>query len=99
MPVRSRPAVSLHDVNEVPAPKAESNGMRLLSYADLKDKGIIYSKSRLWELERAGKFSKRVNQPRARLSWVESEIDDYVRALIAARDEAEARCASAFLPI
>ena len=60
----------------------------LFGYDDLRTKGITYSKSRLWELERDGKFPRRVNKPKARLAWVESEIDGYVTGLIAARDQA-----------
>jgi prophage regulatory protein len=58
----------------------------LFGYDDLRTKGIRYSKSRLWELERDGRFPKRVNRPRSRLAWVGSEIDGYVTGLVAARD-------------
>ena len=62
----------------------------LLGYDDLRTKGITYSKSRLWELERDGKFPRRVNRPRARLAWVEAEIDGYATGLVAARDRTAA---------
>jgi prophage regulatory protein len=58
----------------------------LIPYRDLKARGIPYSKPHLWRLERAGKFPKRVPIGPARYAYIESEIDAYVDALIAARD-------------
>jgi prophage regulatory protein len=63
--------------------------IRLVSYEELRGRGITYTKRSLWRLERVGKFPKRVNSG-ARVSWVGSEIDEYLRALIAARDGAAA---------
>jgi prophage regulatory protein len=64
--------------------------MKFLSYYDLKPiKGIGYSKTQLWRLEKDGKFPRRVpltGNPNGRHGWVESEIDSWIRALIAARD-------------
>jgi prophage regulatory protein len=60
----------------------------LIPYRDLKAKGIPYSKPHLWRLERAHKFPLRVPIGPGRYAYVESEIDDYVAALIAARDAA-----------
>jgi prophage regulatory protein len=62
----------------------------LIPYRDLKAKGVPYSKPHLWRLERAGKFPKRVPIGPSRYGYVESEIDAYVAALIAARDAAAA---------
>jgi prophage regulatory protein len=58
----------------------------LIPYRDLKAKGIPYSKPHIWRLEQAGKFPKRVPVGPSRYAYVESEIDDHVAALIAARD-------------
>ena len=58
----------------------------LIPYRELKARGILYSKPHLWRLERANKFPKRVPIGAARYGYVESEIDAYVAALIAARD-------------
>jgi prophage regulatory protein len=60
----------------------------LIPYRNLKAKGVPYSKPHLWRLERAGKFPKRVPIGPSRYGYVESEIDAYVTALIAARDAA-----------
>jgi prophage regulatory protein len=59
---------------------------RLISYDDLKSKGIPYSKPHLWRLEKQGKFPKRVPIGAGRYAYVEAEIDGYVESLIAARD-------------
>jgi prophage regulatory protein len=63
---------------------------RLISYAALASKGITYSKPTLWRKERAGTFPKRVPIGAARYAYVEEEIDAWVAALIASRDNAAA---------
>jgi prophage regulatory protein len=63
---------------------------RLISYAALASKGITYSKPTLWRKERAGTFPKRVPVGAARYAYVEEEIDAWVAALIASRDNAAA---------
>jgi prophage regulatory protein len=64
--------------------------MKLLSYDDLEPlKGINYSKTQLWRLEKDGKFPRRVlltGHPNGRHGWVESEIDAWIRERIAQRD-------------
>jgi len=60
----------------------------LIPYCDLRHKGIPYSKPHLWRLERAGKFPKRVPIGPSRYGYVETEIDAYLDALVAARDVA-----------
>jgi prophage regulatory protein len=62
----------------------------LIPYRDLKAKGVPYSKPHLWRLERDGKFPKRVPLGPGRYAYVESEIDGYIAALIAARDAGQA---------
>ena len=62
----------------------------LIPYRALKAKGITYSKPHLWRLEKAGKFPKRVPLGPGRYAYVESEIDAYIAALIAARDAGRA---------
>jgi prophage regulatory protein len=68
--------------------------MQLISYDDLRPRGIPYSKVQLWRLERDGKFPKRVSVGAQRYAWVESEIDDWITERIRARDEAEAGAAA-----
>ena len=62
---------------------------RLISYAALASKGITYSKPTLWRTERAGTSPKRAVGA-ARYAYVEEEIDAWVAALIASRDNAAA---------
>lgn len=61
---------------------------RLISYDDLAGKGIHFSRVHLWRLEKNGKFPKRVPISAGRHGWVESEIDQHIEKLIAARDKA-----------
>jgi len=63
--------------------------MKFLSYDELKPaKGIVYSRSALLLLEKAGKFPKRVPVSGGRVAWVESEIDEWQKQRIEARDAA-----------
>lgn len=65
--------------------------MRVLNYDDLKPvKGIPYSKPHLWRLVKAGKFPAPIKWGAGRNGWVEDEIDAYIEAKIAERDEAAA---------
>ena len=59
----------------------------LIPYDGLSAKGINLSKCQLWRLERDGKFPRRVNVSAARVAWVESEIDQYLDARFAARNQ------------
>ena len=63
---------------------------RLVPYEALKGKCITYSKPHLWRLERAGKFPKRVPIGAGRYAYVEAEVDAWIDARIAERDEAAA---------
>jgi prophage regulatory protein len=63
--------------------------MRILDKDGLKAKGVDLNDSTLWRLMRAGKFPKAILIGNRR-GWVESEIDQYLEKLIAARDMAAA---------
>lgn len=58
---------------------------QLIAYEGLSPKGIVYSKVQLWRLERTGKFPRRVKLSAMRVAWIESEIDEWIAARIAAR--------------
>jgi len=60
--------------------------MVLLDYNDLRIRGIPYSRVHIWRLERVGEFPRRVPIGRARHGWLESEIDAWLKAKVAARD-------------
>jgi prophage regulatory protein len=65
--------------------------MKLLSYDDLKPaKGICYSKTQLWRLEKTGEFPRRVqltSNPNGKHGWLESEIDAWIEGRVRQRDE------------
>ena len=58
---------------------------KILSYDDLKARGIVYSKVHLWRLERDDKFPKRVPLSANRHGWLEAEIDAWLSERIASR--------------
>jgi prophage regulatory protein len=60
--------------------------VRVLSRANLSERGISYSAVHLLRLEADGKFPRRLYLSPARVAWIESEIDDYLARCIAARD-------------
>jgi prophage regulatory protein len=60
---------------------------RLLELVELKPvKGISYSKAQLYRLIKAGKFPRPIKLGEHRIAFVESEIDAFIAARIAARD-------------
>jgi prophage regulatory protein len=63
--------------------------MRVISFAGLRtDKGIPYSSVWIRELIAAGKFPKPIKIGAHRVGFLESEIDDWLRARAAERDAA-----------
>lgn len=63
-------------------------GVRMLTFNELKDHGVLLGRRQLDRLEAQGKFPKRVHVSEKRVAWVETEIDAYVRKQIAARPAA-----------
>jgi prophage regulatory protein len=57
---------------------------KLLSYDDLRERGIGLSKVQLWRNESVGKFRKRVTLSRQRVAWLEAEIDAWLQMRITA---------------
>jgi prophage regulatory protein len=65
--------------------------MRLLNYSALKpEKGISYSDTQIWRLVKDGLFPKPIKIGGGRNAWLESEIDAYIEAKIAERDQVTA---------
>jgi prophage regulatory protein len=63
--------------------------VRLISYEELKLKGIRYSRDHVRRLGQEGKFPRPVHLGGGRrVAFIESEIDEYLAAQIAARDAA-----------
>ena len=58
---------------------------RLLTYPELREMGVVYTRQHLSTLEAACKFPKRVALGEARVAWVEQEVIDWIEAKMAAR--------------
>jgi prophage regulatory protein len=58
---------------------------RFLSFAAVRDR-VGKSRSQIWRDERDGKFPKRVQLGPGRVAWVESEVEAWAQARLAARE-------------
>lgn len=66
---------------------------KLLSYDDLKQKGITYSKSHLFRKMKAGTFPNATKGAGSQVQWPEDEIDGYIKTLIASRPPRQGQAA------
>ena len=64
--------------------------IRLVNRDGLVARGINYSRSHLWRLERELRFPRRVRLGNGRVAWIEAEVDEYLARLAAARGLAQA---------
>jgi predicted DNA-binding transcriptional regulator AlpA len=62
-------------------------GIRILSYDELKTRGIRFSRVWIAHLIKEKKFPRPVNLGSAHVGFVETEIDAWLAGLIKARDE------------
>jgi prophage regulatory protein len=62
------------------------SGRRILSYEDLKSKGIRFSRQWILSLSQRGKFPKAIRLGEASTGFVEDEVDAWIEALIQERD-------------
>ena len=60
-------------------------GRRLLTFADLKARGIPWTRMHIGRLEAAGKFPQHIDLAENSIAWFEDEIDDFLEAKAAAR--------------
>jgi prophage regulatory protein len=60
--------------------------MKVLSFPELKLRGIPYTRAHVRRLVGAGEFPAPVQLSPHRIAWVESEVDAWLKARIAARD-------------
>ena len=60
--------------------------MKLLSKKAVRER-VLFSYAHIARLEAAGKFPKRVRIGENRVGWLESEIEDWIKARIAERDK------------
>ena len=61
------------------------NGRRLLTFADLKARGIPFSRVHIRRLERAGKFPQHISLGENSIAWFEDEVDDFLETKAQAR--------------
>jgi prophage regulatory protein len=63
-----------------------SSAMKLLSKRQVREI-VLYSPAHIARLEKAGLFPKRVRLGQGRVGWIDSEVDGWVNARIAERDQ------------
>jgi prophage regulatory protein len=72
-------------IESIPTP--EHRRRVILSYDELKKKGIRFSRVWILHLIREGKFPKTVKLGESHVGFIEEEIDDWIDGLIQRRDE------------
>ena len=58
---------------------------RLLTFDELRDHGVTFTRQHLDNLERQNRFPKRVAIGEYRIGWVEQEVDAWIEAKISSR--------------
>ena len=59
--------------------------MNMLSKLAVRHK-CLFSPAHIARMEKAGHFPKRVRLSQGRVGWIESEVDDWLKARVAERD-------------
>ena len=67
--------------------RLEHSSRRILSYEDLKNKGIKFSRQWILHLTKEGKFPKSVKLGESSVGFLEHEVDAWIDGLIEQRDE------------
>jgi len=62
--------------------------MRLIAPDALPSKGVTFERSWLYRLIRAGKFPKPIKLGERRIAFLEDEVDAWLAARVAERDQA-----------
>jgi prophage regulatory protein len=70
-----------------PEATSKKTGRRLLDYQALRERGIPWSRVHIARLEAAGKFPLHIDIGENSIAWFEDEIDDFLQAKAAARDQ------------
>ena len=73
-----------------PEVTGKRTGRRLLTFADLKARGIPWTRMHIGRLEAAGKFPQHLDLAENSIAWFEDEIDDFLEAKAAAREQSKA---------
>jgi len=69
-----------------PEVTGKRSGRRLLTFSDLKARGIPWTRMHVGRLEAAGKFPQHIDLGENSIAWFEDEIDDFIEAKATARD-------------
>jgi prophage regulatory protein len=69
-----------------PEVTGKRTGRRLLTFADLKARGIPWTRVHVGRLEAAGKFPQHIDLGENSIAWFEDEIDDFLEEKAAERD-------------
>jgi prophage regulatory protein len=64
--------------------------VKFLNHAGLREKGIGWTRQHLGRLERRNQFPKRVRLGPNSIAWREDEIEAWLAARVAERDQGEA---------
>ena len=59
--------------------------MKLLTFADLQERGVRFSRVHLWRLVNAGRFPAPIQVSARRKAWPEAEVDAWLRERMAER--------------
>ncbi len=60
--------------------------MKVLRIKDVQAR-VGYSRSHIWQLERAGRFPRKIRLGPNSVGYVESEIDEWIAGKVAERDD------------
>jgi prophage regulatory protein len=63
---------------------------KLLSVADLKERGISYCRAQIYRKIKDGSFPRPIHLGENKIAWLESEIDQWIADLAKARSTMEA---------
>ena len=68
-----------------PEVTGKRTGRRVLTFVDLKERGIPWSRMHVGRLEAAGKFPMHIDLGENSIAWFEDEIDEFLEAKAAER--------------
>ena len=60
--------------------------MELLSYRDLREKGIKFHRTHIWRKVKEGSFPPPIKIGAQRNAWIDSEIEEWIAGLVEQRD-------------
>src|SRR5262245_18078423 len=70
----------------------KESAMKVLSYPDLKSKGISYSRVHIMNMVDAGKFPAPIKLGENRIAWVEGVFDGWIVERMRERGSVRVRC-------